>query len=62
LLAGHEIHEIPISYDPRTYAEGKKIKGSDAIRAVSVMLRDRLGLSPIFKPAENNARKKVQSS
>jgi glycosyltransferase involved in cell wall biosynthesis len=62
LLAGHDIHEIPISYDPRTYAEGKKIKGSDAVRAVSVMVRDRLGLSPVFKPAESNATKKVQSS
>lgn len=62
LLSGHQIHEIPISYDPRTYAEGKKIKGTDAIRAISVMLRDRLGLSPVFKPAENSARKKVQSS
>ena len=45
LLAGHEILEIPISYNPRTYAEGKKIKTSDGIKALITMCRDRLGLS-----------------
>ncbi|MGB1250102.1 MAG: glycosyltransferase family 2 protein [Candidatus Promineifilaceae bacterium] len=49
LLAGHKIHEIPISYQPRTYEEGKKIKAIDAVYAVRTMLRDRLGLSPVFK-------------
>jgi len=48
-LAGHDIIEIPINYDPRTYAEGKKIGGKDAIEAVLIMLRNRLGLSPVFK-------------
>lgn len=50
-LSGNEILEIPISYDPRTYAEGKKIRTSDGIRALLIMLRDRLGLSPVFKPS-----------
>jgi len=50
LLSGHQIEEIPINYDPRTYAEGKKIRGSDAVKAVLTMLRDRLGLSPARKP------------
>lgn len=45
LLAGHEILEIPISYNPRTYAEGKKIKTSDGVKALITMFRDRLGLS-----------------
>jgi len=49
LLAGHNILEIPISYDPRTYAEGKKIKSSDGVKAMLIMLRDRLGLSPVWK-------------
>jgi dolichol-phosphate mannosyltransferase len=49
LLAGHDILEIAISYDPRTYAEGKKIKSSDGIKAIIIMLRDRLGLSPVWK-------------
>lgn len=49
LLAGHEIVEIPISYSPRTYAEGKKITIQDGLRSIVVMLRDRLGLSPVYK-------------
>lgn len=50
LLSGHEIIEIPISYDPRTYAEGKKITSRDGIRALLTMVRDRLGLTPVLKP------------
>jgi dolichol-phosphate mannosyltransferase len=49
LLSGHEILEIPISYKPRTYAEGKKIKTSDGIKALLIMVRDRLGLTPVLK-------------
>lgn len=51
VLAGHKIEEIPIHYDPRTYAEGKKIGGRDGIAAVLTMLRNRLGLSPALKTA-----------
>ncbi|MCB9430740.1 MAG: glycosyltransferase family 2 protein [Ardenticatenaceae bacterium] len=49
LLSGHNILEIPINYSPRTYAEGKKITARDGFRALLVMLRDRLGLSPVLK-------------
>lgn len=49
LLAGYAIHEIPISYHPRSYAEGKKIKAIDAAKAIRTMLRDRLGLSPVWQ-------------
>jgi glycosyltransferase involved in cell wall biosynthesis len=49
LLSGHEILELPISYDPRTYEEGKKIRAADGLRAIFIMLRDRLGLSPALK-------------
>jgi glycosyltransferase involved in cell wall biosynthesis len=49
LLSGHEIIEIPISYNPRTYAEGKKIKTSDGLRALMTMFRDRLGTTPVLK-------------
>jgi glycosyltransferase involved in cell wall biosynthesis len=49
LLSGHEILEIPISYSPRTYAEGKKIKTSDGIKALLIMVRDRLGLTAVLK-------------
>jgi glycosyltransferase involved in cell wall biosynthesis len=47
-LSGHQILEIPISYDPRTYAEGKKIKTSDGFKSIFIMFRDRLGLSPVY--------------
>jgi hypothetical protein len=33
------IYEIPISYNGRTYAEGKKIGFKDALQAVWVILR-----------------------
>jgi dolichol-phosphate mannosyltransferase len=63
LLAGHDILEIPISYSPRTYAEGKKITSRDGLRALLVMLRDRLGLSPVLKTnaeTERPSANKVQ--
>lgn len=51
LLAGHDILEIPIEYNPRTYEQGKKIKTKDGLKALLIMLRDRLGLTPVFKTA-----------
>jgi hypothetical protein len=55
LLSGHEILEIPISYDPRTYAEGKKITSMDGLRALITMIRDRLGATPVLRTAEPDA-------
>ncbi|HEC24245.1 MAG TPA: glycosyltransferase family 2 protein [Chloroflexi bacterium] len=49
LLAGIEIVEVPITYNPRTYEEGKKITVWDGLHAFLIMLRDRLGLSPVWK-------------
>jgi len=54
LLSGNQILEIPIQYDPRTYADGKKIRTSDGLKALVIMLRDRLGLSPVLKPGVSN--------
>ena len=39
--SGYMIHELPISYNPRTYEEGKKIKVQDGLRAFWVILRER---------------------
>ena len=65
LLSGHDILEIPISYNPRTYAEGKKIKTSDGIKALLIMLRDRLGLTAVLKEdvkkKDNTTTNEVQS-
>lgn len=41
LLAGWRILELPISYRPRTFSEGKKIRPRDAIRGILTMLRVR---------------------
>ena len=49
LLSGHQIVEVPINYDPRTYAEGKKITVTDGFKIIMTMLRDRLGLTPVLK-------------
>lgn len=38
---GYEIDEVPISYKPRTVAEGKKINFTDAIKAVITIIRYR---------------------
>jgi len=58
LLAGHQILEIPISYNPRTYAEGKKITSRDGIKALLIMLRDRLGFTPVLKPSNQPIEEK----
>ncbi len=55
LMAGYQIEEIPISYSPRSYEEGKKIGARDFLQASWAMLRVRLGLSPVFKRAEATA-------
>ncbi len=35
------IFEVPISFDPRDYSEGKKIKLSDAVEAVLAIIKYR---------------------
>ena len=42
LRAGFAIHEVPIHYDPRSAAEGKKISWVDGIEAIWTLLRCRL--------------------
>lgn len=59
LLSGHEIIEIPITYNPRTYAEGKKIRTRDGLRALVTMFRDRLGVTPVLKANPKNANRIV---
>ena len=41
LLAGYEIKEVPISYNPRTIEEGKKIRPWDGLWALRVIIRNR---------------------
>ena len=45
LLAGRRIVEVPVRYNPRRTAEGKKIRWTDGIDAVYVLLKCRLSRS-----------------
>ncbi|MBT3834741.1 glycosyltransferase family 2 protein [Candidatus Peribacteria bacterium] len=40
-----EILEVPISYNPRTIEEGKKINWKDAVKGILMMLKIRVGIS-----------------
>lgn len=46
LLSGHEIVERPVVFQPRSKAEGKKIKWRDGVRAVLVLARLRFSWRP----------------
>lgn len=39
--AGHRIHEVPISYQARSIAEGKKIRWQDGVQAIWTLLKYR---------------------
>ena len=41
LRAGHTIHELPIKFEPRSRAQGKKIGWKDGVRAIQVLLKYR---------------------
>ena len=43
LQAGYKILEVPVSYDPRTPLEGKKVRFADGIEAILTLLRCRFG-------------------
>jgi hypothetical protein len=36
------IHEVPISYEPRSFRQGKKIKAIDGLRAIWLIFRERI--------------------
>ena len=42
LRRGCRIHEVPVRYDPRSRREGKKIRWRDGLRALQVLVRERL--------------------
>ena len=49
LRAGHRIHELPVRFDPRSRAQGKKIGWRDGVRAVQVLFAER------FRPVNPNS-------
>jgi glycosyltransferase involved in cell wall biosynthesis len=42
LRRGLRVYEIPVAYYGRTYAEGKKIRWTDGVRALHILLCERL--------------------
>ncbi len=44
--AGAVVVEVPVSYNPRTMAEGKKIRWTDGVHAVTVIIRERFRSHP----------------
>jgi len=46
LLSGHAILEVPISFNPRNYKQGKKIKFHDAITAIWTLISIRFNPHP----------------
>ena len=42
LRRGHRIHEVPVRFDPRSRARGKKIGWRDGVRALQVLVAERL--------------------
>jgi glycosyltransferase involved in cell wall biosynthesis len=41
LRGGHRIHELPVKFDPRSRAQGKKIGWRDGVRALQVLVAER---------------------
>lgn len=46
LKMGIAIREVPVTYRPRTFEEGKKINGRDAVRGIVTMLKVRMAQRP----------------
>ena len=55
IRAGYRIAETPISYQPRTAAEGKKIKAKDGLIALWTLLRFRFRAIGRRRPAASGA-------
>ena len=51
LRRGVRIHEVPISYRPRSFAEGKKIRWRDGMVAIRVLATVRFPAWPVFAAA-----------
>ena len=41
LRSGHRIHEVPVRFDARSRAQGKKISWRDGVAAIGVLVRER---------------------
>ena len=48
LRAGHRIAELPVRFDPRSRAQGKKIGWRDGVRAIQVLIAERFSRNRDF--------------
>ena len=55
---GYAIHEVPISYTPRSLQDGKKIRCLDGLEALWTLVRYRLGGAPGWARAASSASAK----
>ena len=64
LRMGYHIHEVPISYNPRSIQEGKKIRWQDGFDAVWTLIKYRLVPLKSFTTvaADRDRQKPVESS
>jgi len=46
LRAGHRIHELPVKFDARSRAQGKKIGWRDGVQAIQVLVAERFAKHP----------------
>jgi glycosyltransferase involved in cell wall biosynthesis len=57
LRMGYRIHEVPVDYVARSRAEGKKIRPSDGVKALGVLLRHRFWRPTHLAPAARPPRR-----
>ena len=50
LRAGHRIHELPVKFDARSRAQGKKIGWRDGVQAIQVLVAERFRKSATGNP------------
>jgi glycosyltransferase involved in cell wall biosynthesis len=56
LRGGHRIHEMPVRFDPRSRAQGKKIGWRDGLRALQVLVVERMRGDRTARKAEAGSR------
>jgi glycosyltransferase involved in cell wall biosynthesis len=49
LRGGHRIHELPVTFEARSRAQGKKIGWRDGVRALQVLVAERFRTTPNFQ-------------
>ena len=57
LRHGHRIHEVPVRFDPRSRAQGKKIGWRDGLRALQVLVVERVRRGSEYQPAAGRGQR-----